>query len=293
MTGESVSIGAIAWIFVMSCVLAACIHMLPVSAELYINNTSRLQFPGQTELSQADLCTGSLIQDATDMPVCLNPTMKLSKHGNAVNGANKGNALNDKEVKAGLDEEDSLSQSYPGATIRRKPRDAQLTIEATAITENILVREDEFQVAEGEMVIWEVELTTYNMRAPTGWRYWEVSLEFGPELLVEVLDELETIDPIPEGGSPTRPTLTIMRDENTRKTKVMWSWHSLEDDTPSDFPKRATAVARLRVSSSEESGFNKGRYAFCDNASIRYMTGAKRPTERTCELEPIMMNVIS
>lgn len=75
--------------------------------------------------------------------------------------------------------------------------------------------------------------------------------------------------------------------------KVVWSWHSLEDNISSDFPKRAKVAIRLRVRSSQESGYRPGSYVFCDNAAITYMTGAKRPKETTYELAPIVVNVTS
>lgn len=178
-------------------------------------------------------------------------------------------------------------------TIERKVKDVQLTIRATSLTDNIFVEGDRFQVPQGEAVAWEVELAVYNMRAPTGWRYWEAILEFGPELLVEALDTHGVISPVPKGGSPTAPTLTIRSNENTRKTKVIWNWHSLMDDTSSDFPKRAEATVRLKVCSLPELGYEPGRYIFCDNVQITYMTGAKRPKETTYELEPIVIDVTS
>jgi hypothetical protein len=196
-------------------------------------------------------------------------------------------------VKAGSSETIRRTETDSMVSVERKVRDAQLTIQATALSGNILAEDDEFQVPPGEAIAWEVELITYNMRASTGWRYWDAHLEFGPELSVEAADDPEAIDPVPEGGSPTEPTLTIMRDEKTRKTKVVWSWHSLEDNTSSDFPKRARAAIRLIVRSSQESGYRQGTYVFCDNAAITYMTGAKRPKETTYELAPIVVNVTS
>ena len=178
-------------------------------------------------------------------------------------------------------------------TIERKMRDAQLTIRACSLTDNIVAEDDRFQVTQGDAVAWEVELAVYNMRASTGWRYWEAVLEFGPELSVEALDNSGIIVPIPEGGSPTKPTLLIRHNEDNRKTKVLWNWHSLKDDTSSDFPKRAEATVRLKVCSLPKSGYEPGRYIFCDNAQITYMTGAKRPKETTYELAPIVIDVKS
>lgn len=180
----------------------------------------------------------------------------------------------------------------PEATIERKVRDAQLTVRATGLSGSIVVAGDEFCVPPGEAVAWEVELFVYNMRASTGWRYWDAALEFGSGFTVEAVDGPRAVDPVPQGGSPTEPTLTIRRDENTRKTKVIWSWSSLENDTSSDFPKRAKAKVVLRVYSSE-SGFKQGSFILCDNAEITYMTGAKRPKETTYELGPIVVNVTS
>ena len=196
-------------------------------------------------------------------------------------------------VKAGSSETSPRTETDSMVSVERKVRDAQLTIQATALSENIIVEGDEFCVPPGEAVAWEVELSVYNMRASTGWRYWDACLEFGPELSVEAVDGPGAIDPVPQGGSPSEPTLTIRRDENTRKTKVVWSWHSLEDNISSDFPKRAKVAIRLRVRSSQESGYRPGSYVFCDNAAITYMTGAKRPKETTYELAPIVVNVTS
>lgn len=197
-------------------------------------------------------------------------------------------------VKAGSPEMNRSPEANPVATIERKTRDAQLTICVTRLSDSVLVDGDDFKVAEGEAAVtWEVELIAYNMRASTGWRYWNVALEFGPELSVEAVDSPGVINPLPRGGSPSEPTLTIKRDEITRKTKVTWSWHSLDNDTSSDFPKRAKAGLRLGVYSSPESGYELGSSIFCDNAKITYMTGAKRPKETTYELSPIVVNVTS
>ncbi len=193
-------------------------------------------------------------------------------------------------VKAGLSEMNPRTETDSMATIERKVRDAQLTIRATGLSGSIVVAGDEFRVPPGEAVAWEVELFVYNMRASTGWRYWHASLEFGSGLSVEAVDGSGAIDPVPQRGSPTEPTLTIRCDENTRKTKVIWSWSSLDNDTSSDFPKRAKAKVVLRVCSSE-SGFKQGSLILCDNAEITYMTGAKRPKETTYELGPIVVNV--
>ncbi len=195
-------------------------------------------------------------------------------------------------VKAGLSEMNPRTETDFMATIERKVRDAQLTIRATGLSGNILVEDDKFQVPPGEAVAWEVELSVYNMRASTGWRYWYAALEFWSGLTVEAVDGPRAVDPVPQGGSPTEPRLTIRRDENTRKTKVIWSWSSLDNDTSSDFPKRAKAKVVLRVYSSE-SGFKQGNLILCDNAEITYMTGAKRPKETTYELGPIVVNVTS
>ncbi len=196
-------------------------------------------------------------------------------------------------VKTGLPEIDTPAEIGSMITIERKVKDAQFTIRATAVTKNVLVKDDKFQVPPHEAIMWEVELSVYNMRASTGWRYWHAALEFGPELSVEAVDSPGVINPVPRGGSPTEPTLTIKRDESTRKTKVTWSWHSLDNDTSSDFPKRAKAGLRLGVYSSPESGYESGSFIFCDNAEITYMTGAKRPKETTYELSPIVVNVTS
>jgi len=186
-----------------------------------------------------------------------------------------------------------LGQSIDNATsLERKTKDAQLTVRATAVAENILVEDDKFQVPPGKTVAWEVELSVYNMRASTGWRYWHAALEFGPGLKVEAVAGPGAIDPVPRGGSPIEPALTIRRDENTQKTKVIWSWHSLENNTSSDFPKRSKARVVLKVYMSE-SGFKQGSHIFCDNAEITYMTGAKSPKEAVYKLAPIALNVTS
>jgi len=56
-----------------------------------------------------------------------------------------------------------LGQSIDNATsLERKTKDAQLTVRATAVAENILVEDDKFQVPPGKTVAWEVELSVYN-----------------------------------------------------------------------------------------------------------------------------------
>lgn len=276
MARERLLIASIARTCVISCLLL--IYALPASGQSVIGVTSCERFRDRTELPGGKPYLASTTQGLVEPQI---------RHASDAQSLQKGDVLHDKAAKAGSPE------MNPSITIERKVKDAQLTVRATAVTENILVEDDKFQVPPGEAVTWEVELSVYNMRASTGWRYWGARLEFGPELKVEAIDSPGAIEPVPRGGSPIEPTLTISRDENTRKTKVAWSWHSLENNTSSDFPKRARAAIRLRVRSSQESGYRQGSYVFCDNAAMAYMTGAKRPKETTYELEPIVVNVTS
>jgi len=282
MARERVLIASIARTCVISCLLL--IYVLPASGQSLIGVTSCEQFRDWTELPGAKPYLASTIQGLVEPQI---------RHALAARSLQKGDVLHDEAAKAGSPEMNPSPKANPAISIERKVKDAQLTIRATAVTENALVEDDKFQVPPGGTVAWEVELSVYNMRASTGWRYWDARLEFGPELKVEAVDSPGAIEPVPRGGSPIEPTLTISRDENTRKTKVSWSWHSLENNTSSDFLKRARAAIRLRVRSSQESGYRQGSYVFCDNAAITYMTGAKRPKETTYELEPIVVSVTS
>jgi hypothetical protein len=284
MTRKRILIALMARVLLTFCILVACAYALPLPGQPFISASSLGQFPNETRLSAANGYVASDTQGLAGLRIL---------GASAPRSVGKGDALDDGAVKAGSPEMNPSPEPNPATTIERKVRDAQLTILATVITVDSFVKEDRFQVPPGETVTWEVELVAYNMRASTGWRYWDARLEFGSELSVEAPDGPGTIDPIPEGGSPTESTLAIMRDEKTRKTKVAWSWHSLEDNTSSDFPKRAKATIRLRVCLSQESGYRQGSYIFCDNAVITYMTGAKRPKETTCELAPIVVNVTS
>lgn len=180
-------------------------------------------------------------------------------------------------------------KASPIMAVERRPRDSQLTIWIIPITDNISVIDGDFQITSGETVGWEVKLFVYNLRASTGWRYWIASLEFGPELLVEAGNSPGTINPVPGGGSPVQPGLIIEHNGGTQKTEVVWDWHSLMDNTPSDFPKRAKAETTINICSC---GYEAGRFNLCDNAKITYMTGAKRPKEATYELDPIIINVV-
>ncbi len=281
MTRKGILIASIARVFLIFCMLVVYVYALPASGQSLISVTSREQFRDGTELQRANAHVASAMRDSVK-----------SKHSRALAGrllADTG-VLNRLAAEAGSPKVNPRTETGSMITIERKVKDAQLTIQATAVIENIRVEGDKFQVPPGDAVAWEIELSVYNMRASTGWRYWDATLEFGSELAVEAVDSPGTIDPVPEGGSPIEPRLTIMRDEKTRKTKVVWSWHSLEDNTSSDFPKRAKAKVVLRVYS-PESGFKQGIFVFCDNARITYMTGAKRPKETTYELESIVVNV--
>jgi hypothetical protein len=281
MTSKRTLVIPIAWAFLIVCILIVD-ALLP--GQPSIGAASREQFRDGAELLTANPYVASTMRDFAESEVLRDSVSRSLE---------KGHGLRDGAAKSDFPEMNASPEVNPAVSIERKVKDAQLKMLATTVAGNILAKDDEFQVLPGDAVAWEVRLIVYNMRASTGWRYWDARLEFGPELSVEALDGPGTIDPIPEGGSSAEPTLAIMRDEKTRKAKVEWSWHSLEDNTSSDFPKRAQAEVRLRVCPLPESGYEPGIFVFCDNARITYMTGAKRPKETTYELEPIVVNVTS
>jgi hypothetical protein len=161
-----------------------------------------------------------------------------------------------------------------GDVIHKDPK-GRFSVTAVGITDNINEVDGRFVVPQGEKAEWEVDLAVKNIFWLTPWSSWEATLDFGPELKVELA----------EGSPSSNSAVTIVENPETG-TLVVWR-------NKGALLAGRKATAKLKVSTRGPGHYEgPGQYVFAENIELNYSYCLIFiPVSDTVELKSINVDV--